>query len=148
MLTYTEDTSSLVKRPFDLQEAVVLLDVYLNTVKQGRSVTQAAETASLRLRSLAKRRGYNISDSYRSVEGLFNRLRSIGGLYEGQESKSAPGTTMFAEAVSLFKNDRARYDEILGAENWIKYDFTNAKSFERTVPAYCAIAGAPIEGKS
>lgn len=148
MLTYTEDTSSLVKRPFDLQEAVVLLDVYLNTVKQGRSVTQAAETASLRLRSLAKRRGYNISDSYRSVEGLFNRLRSIGGLYEGQESKSAPGTTMFAEAVSLFKNDRARYDEILGAENWIKYDFTNAKSFERTVPAYCAIAGVPIEGKN
>ncbi len=32
--------------------------------------------------------------------------------------------------------------------SWIKYDFTNAQSFERTSPVYCAIAGAPIEGKN
>ena len=32
--------------------------------------------------------------------------------------------------------------------SWIKYDFTNAQSFERTAPVYCAIAGVPIEGKN
>lgn len=106
----------LNKRPFDLQEAVVLLDVYLDMVKNGTSITKAAEKASVRLRSLAKRNGYVISDSYRSTGGLVNRLRSLGGLYEGQESKSAPGTSMFAEVVSLYKNNRARYEEILSTE--------------------------------
>ena len=106
----------LNKRPFDLQEAVVLLDVYLDMVKNGTSITKAAEKASVRLRSLAKRNGYVISDSYRSTGGLVNRLRSLGGLYEGQESKSAPGTPMFAEVVSLYKNNRARYEEILSTE--------------------------------
>ena len=106
----------LNKRPFDLQEAVVLLDVYLDMVKNGTSITKAAEKASVRLRNLAKRNGYVISDSYRSAGGLVNRLRSLGGLYEGQESKSAPGTPMFAEVVSLYKNNRARYEEILSTE--------------------------------
>ena len=31
---------------------------------------------------------------------------------------------------------------------WIKYDFKNAQSFERTTPVYCSIAGVPIEGKN
>ena len=106
----------LIKRPFDLQEAVVLLDVYLNVVKNGVPVIKAAEKASVRLRNLARSNGYAVSDSYRSAGGLVNRLRSLGGLYEGQESKSAPGTAMFAEAVSLYKNDRTRYEEILSTE--------------------------------
>lgn len=106
----------LIKRPFDLQEAVVLLDVYLSVVKNGVPITKAAEKASVRLRNLARSNGYAVSDSYRSAGGLVNRLRSLGGLYEGKESKSAPGTVMFAEAVSLYKNDRARYEEILSTE--------------------------------
>ena len=32
--------------------------------------------------------------------------------------------------------------------SWIKYDFKNAQSFERTAPAYCSIAGVLIEGKN
>lgn len=103
----------LIKRPFDLQEAVLLLDVYLSMVKNGVPIMKAAEKASVRLRSLAKNKDYEVSDSYRSAVGLVNRLRSLRGLYEGQESKSAPGTAMFAEAVSLYKNDRTRYEEIL-----------------------------------
>ena len=106
----------LIKRPFDLQEAVVLLDVYLSMVKNGVPITMAAEKASVRLRNLAKSNGYAVSDSYRSSGGLVNRLRSLGGLYEGQESKSAPGTAKFAEAISLYNNDRARYEEILSTE--------------------------------
>lgn len=106
----------LNKRPFDLQEAVILLDVYLSMVKNGVSISKAAEKASVRLRNLAKRNEYVISDSYRSAGGLVNRLRSLGGLYEGQELKSAPGTPMFAEVVSLYKNDSVRYEEILSTE--------------------------------
>lgn len=106
----------LIKRPFDLQEAVVLLDVYLSMVKNGTPIIKAAEKASVRLRDLAKSNGYAVSDSYRSASGLVNRLRSLGGLYEECESTSAPGTAVFAEAISLYKNDRARYEEILSTE--------------------------------
>lgn len=66
---------------------------------------------------MAERNGYAISDSYRSAQGLFNRLRSIAGLYEGNESKSAPGTVVFAEAVSIYKSDRERYEAILSTED-------------------------------
>lgn len=117
MQAHIDSKEPLIKRPFDLQEAVVLLDVYLSTVKKGVPMAKAAEAASLRLRSLAERNGYAISESFRSAQGLFNRLRSIAGLYEGRESKSAPGTVVFAEAVTIYKNDRKRYDEILSTEN-------------------------------
>lgn len=106
----------LIKRPFDLYEAVVLLDVYLSMVKKGMPITKAAETASVRLRSLATSKGHVVSDSYRSARGLVSRLCSLGSLFEGKESKSAPGTTVFAEVVSLYNNDRTRYEEILNAE--------------------------------
>ncbi len=116
MQVHMDSRELLIKRPFDLQEAVILLDVYLSTVKNGVPITKAAEKASVRLRNLAKNNGCVISDSYRSAGGLVNRLRSLGGIYEEQESKSAPGTAIFAEAVSLYKNDRARYEEILKTE--------------------------------
>lgn len=112
-----DSKESLIKRPLDLQEAVVLLDVYLSTVKKGIPMVKAAEAASFPLRSLAERNGYAISESFRSAQVLFNRLRSIAGLYEGRESKSAPGTVVFAETVTIYKNDRKWYDEILSTEN-------------------------------
>lgn len=116
MLSRKDPKEPLCKRPFDLQEAVVLMDVYLDMVRNGASITKAAEKASVRLRNLAQRNGYAISDSYRSAGGLVNRLRSLGGLFEGRESKSAPGTPMFAEVISLYKNNRPRYEEILSME--------------------------------
>lgn len=33
-------------------------------------------------------------------------------------------------------------------EDWIRFDFTNALSFERTFPAYCNVDGAVIEGRN
>ncbi len=111
------------RKPFDIQEAVILLDVYL--VEQGTHLkrTEAAKIASERLRSLAMRRGMTVSDSFRSPMGLQNRLRSIGGLYEGKESASAPGTEAFREAVALYKNNRLRYEQMLhDAEGSSSYD--------------------------
>lgn len=119
MQAHEDSKESFNKRPFDLREAVILLDVYLSKVKNGTSITEAAETASVRLRSFAKSNGYVISDNYRSASGLVNRLRSLGGLYEGRESKSAPGTLVFAEVVSLYKNNRARYEEVLSTEKGV-----------------------------
>ena len=43
-----------MSKPFDMQEAIVLLDVYLHTVEKGSTLMEAAKIASKRLRALAK----------------------------------------------------------------------------------------------
>lgn len=108
-----KDSGIISRKPFDLQEAVVLLDVFLSAKKKNVTNKQAAEDASAKLRALAERRGMLIDDAFRSSVGLQNRLRSIGNIYEGHESASAPGTQIFREAVALYKNDRKKFQSLL-----------------------------------
>ncbi len=108
-----QDSEIVRRKPFDLQEAVILLDVYLSYYKTGVSITESAEVASQRLRALTLKHGMVIDDSFRSATGIQGRLRSIGNIFEGKESPSAPGTQIFREAVGLFNNDKARYNELL-----------------------------------
>ena len=105
-----------MSKPFDMQEAIVLLDVYLHTVEKGSTLMEAAKIASKRLRALAKANKLIVSEDFRSPQGLVNRLRSLGAIYKGTESKSAPATTAFSEAVALYQNDRQKYEQILDAE--------------------------------
>lgn len=109
----TVNSDVVSRKPFDLQEAVVLLDVYLSIKKKGITNTKAADIASQRLRALAAERGMKIDDAFRSHMGLQNRLRSIGNIYEGHESYSAPGTQVFREAVALYKSNRSEYNRLL-----------------------------------
>ena len=104
---------SMWRKSFDLQEAAVLLDIYLKSVSKGENLSKIAETASLALRSLAVRQGLSITESFRSPQGLINRLRSIAALYEGKNVLSAPATAVFSEIVSIYKNERERFNEIL-----------------------------------
>ena len=109
-----KQNSGIVRRkPFDLQEAVILLDVYLSCYKTGASIAEAAEVASQRLRALAFKRGMVIDDSFRSATGIQGRLRSIGNVFEGKEFPSASETQVFKETVDLFNNSKARYEELL-----------------------------------
>ena len=105
-----------MSKPFDMQEAIVLLDVYLHTVEKGSTLMEAAKIASKRLRALAKANKLIVSEDFRSPQGLVNRLRSLGAIYKGTESKSAPATAAFSEAVALYQNDRQKYEQILDAE--------------------------------
>ena len=123
-----ENSRTIVnRRPFDVQKAVVLLDVYLHEKNNDLRRTEAAQIASRRPRALAALRGMEVFDSFRSPTGLQNRLRSIAGLYEGTESVSAPGTEAFREAVALYKNDRQRYQQIL----WEAEDIPSHKSVQK-----------------
>lgn len=105
--------TAVERKPFDLQEAVILLDVYLLEKKNNLLRTEADAIASKRLRRFAERRGMIISDSFRSPMGLQNRIRSIAGIFEGIESVSAPGTEVFNLAVELYKNNNQVYQKIL-----------------------------------
>ena len=112
-MSKASNSEIISRKPFDLQEAVVLLDVYLSFNKKGSTNIEAAEVASQRLRDLACKRGMVIDDSFRSTMGIQNRLRSIGYIYEGMESASAPGTQVFREAVDLYKNFQSKYKDLL-----------------------------------
>lgn len=49
------------------------------------------------------------------------------------------------------KNLRSVQTETVGVEpekDWIRFDFTNAQSFERTVPVYCNVDGTIVEGRN
>ena len=105
--------NAVERKPFDLLEAVILLDVYLLEKENNLTRSEAAAIASKRLRRFAERRGMIISDSFRSPIGLQNRIRSIAGIYEGNESISAPGTEVFSLAVSLYKNNNQVYQQML-----------------------------------
>lgn len=109
----SKESKIVFRKPFDLQEAVILLDVYLTFNKKGASTNAAAKIASQRLRALAVSRGMEIDDSFRSVLGIRNRLDIIGCVYEGTESKSNSGTRVFREAVELYKNNRKKFEHIL-----------------------------------
>ena len=108
-----KEEAAIERKPFDLQEAVILLDVYLLEKSSNLTRTEAAAIASKRLRRFAERRGMIISDSFRSPMGLQNRIRSIAGIFEGIESVSAPGTEVFNLAVELYKNNNQVYQQIL-----------------------------------
>ena len=108
-------SDSVWRKTFDLQEAAVLLDTYLESSSKGERLTKTAETASIRLRSLAMRKGLSVTNSFRSAQGLFNRLRSLAAVYKGKDVPSAPATVVFEEIVSIYKNDQARYYEILAS---------------------------------
>ena len=105
--------NAVERKPFDLQEAVILLDVYLTEKKNNLTRTEAAAIASTRLRRFAERRGMIITDSFRSPMGLQNRIRSIAGIFEGNESISAPGTEVFGIAVKLYRDNNQVFQQLL-----------------------------------
>lgn len=110
---FNENEEIISRKPFDIQEAVVLLDVYLLEKENNLSRTEATGIASVRLRNLAVQRGMVVSASFRSPVGLQNRLRSIEGIFEGKESASTPGTEAFRKAVALYRNDKEQYQRLL-----------------------------------
>lgn len=112
-MAISKESKIVYRKPFDLQEAVILLDVYLTFNKEGASTNAAAKIPSQRLRALAVSRGMEIDDSFRSILGIRNRLHIIGCVYQGTESESNSGTRVFREAVELYKNNRKKFEHIL-----------------------------------
>lgn len=99
--------------PFNLDEAIILLDAYLSSSKGDISKMAVAEEVSQKLRSLAISKNISINDAFRSPAGIQGRLRSIGAVYEGSESCAVQSTKVFAEAVNLYKNNFREFQTLL-----------------------------------
>lgn len=95
---------------FDLDEAILLLDLLIKEGQNSWTRSRTAGEASRVLRALkAKKDGY-VPDSFRTAGGLTGRLRQLSGTF----LSGAPSTRIFEDVVKLYQENRAYYTERLG----------------------------------
>lgn len=98
--------------PFTEYEAVLLLDAYLRTVSGDASRRDAVKDCSDALRRMAINKGMEIEDAYRNTGGISFQMASMESAYRG-ETITKPATKLFTETVSMYRNDRKKYEELL-----------------------------------
>ena len=98
--------------PFTEYEAAMLLDAYLQTVSGGVSRRDAVKDCSGALRRMAVNKGMEIEDAYRNTGGISFQMASMESAYRGI-TITKPATKLFIEMVSLYRNDRKKYEELL-----------------------------------
>lgn len=103
------------RKNFDLADAVILLEIYLNGKEQGKTLHEMAQQASDWMRASAITQGKDISASYRSVSGLTERLSCLRHIIEQDDKKAKPASRMFLEAIELYRSNSDRYNEIRDA---------------------------------
>lgn len=98
--------------PFTEYEAVLLLDAYLQAVSGVASRRDAVKDCSEALRRMAISKGIEIEDSYRNTGGISFQMASMESAYHGK-TITKPATKLFTETVSMYRNDRKKYEELL-----------------------------------
>lgn len=103
------------RRPFDLDESVILLNALMEGRNQNIATVQIARSVSLQLRTMAINKGLIIGDSYRSCEGIKGRLRCIEAALNG---RSLPGSSIpqvFSDAITLYRSHPSEFNKVLRA---------------------------------
>ena len=106
---------SALRIPWDIHEAILLLDAFHKIEEGSITQKQAVAQISIQLREKAKREGIEIDDVYRNKNGIALQLSHMSFVAsDGKKHgtfKSASKT--FYEAVRLYKEDRQQYNLIL-----------------------------------
>ncbi len=97
---------------WDIYEAVILLDGYLEILKTNQAKSQIVKRVSSDLRKMAVNRGIVIDNTFRNENGIQLQMQSMESAYEGKKI-SIPSTKLFESAVALYRTDRAAYIKIL-----------------------------------
>lgn len=102
------------KQPrWDIYEAVILLEGYLETLQGIQSKSQIIKRTSADLRRMAVNRGVKIDDVYRNENGISYQIQSMDSAFKGQKVY-VPTTKLFTDTVTLYRADNERYQKILG----------------------------------
>ena len=97
---------------WDLVEAVILLEGYLEIQQKKLPKSQIIKRLSKELRDMAVKRGAVIDDTYRNENGISYQLQSMDSAFKGR-SGFIPATKLFLETVELYRSDRKKYLETL-----------------------------------
>lgn len=97
---------------FTEYEAVLLLDSYLRTLYDDTLRRDAVKDCSEALRRMAINKGIEIDDAYRNTGGISFQMASMESAYRGKKIEK-PATKLFTETVSMYRNDRKKYEGLL-----------------------------------
>lgn len=101
------------KQPkWDIYEAAILLDGYLETQQKCQPRIQIIKRVSEQLRNMAINRGKVIDEVYRNENGISYQMQSMDSAYKG-ENVYVLATRLFKEVVELYRTDTERYFDIL-----------------------------------
>ncbi len=105
--------SALARQPlWNIYEAVILLDGYLEVMKKEQPRLQIIKRISRDLRQMAVNQGITIDEVYRNENGISYQLQSMQSAYHGHKIY-VRATNLFVEAVTIYYNDREKYNELL-----------------------------------
>lgn len=118
------------KQPkWDIYEAVILLDGYLEWLNTNQPKTKIIKRISADLRRMATNRGTEIDDIYRNENGISYQIQSMDSAYKGKKVY-VPATRLFEETVELYRTDAERYIEILEeAKSMVAVKQNNKEAF-------------------
>lgn len=98
--------------PFTEYEAALLLDAYLKTLSGEKGRMESVRDCFMQLRQMALNAGSEIDDICRNVNGISFQMASMESAYQGHTIMK-PATRLFTEIVLLYRNDAARYQQLL-----------------------------------
>lgn len=114
---------------WDIYEAVILLDGYIEWLNTNQPKTKIVKRISADLRRMAINRGIEIDDIYRNENGISYQIQSMDSAYKG-EKVYVPATRLFEKTVELYRTDAERYIEILEeAKNMVMAKQNNKDTF-------------------
>ncbi len=105
--------SASARQPlWNIYESVILLDGYIEVMKKEQPRLRIIKRISHDLRQMAVNRGITIDDVYRNENGISYQLQSMESAYQGHKVY-VNATNLFVETVSIYNNDRDKYNELL-----------------------------------
>lgn len=107
--------------PWDIEEAVLMLDTLLESFDGKLTRKEAIHQVSEKLRRRAVNRGIKIDDIFRNENGITFQMSALEVAYTGIKTKLKQPTKLFVETVNLYRNQRELYEKILKeTENVVK----------------------------
>lgn len=107
--------------PWDIEEAVLMLDMLLKSIDGKLTRKEAIRQVSEKLRRRAVNRGIEFDDIFRNENGITFQMSALEVAYTGRKTKLKQPTKLFVETVNLYRNNRELYEEILKeAENVVE----------------------------
>lgn len=115
------------QKPWELHEAVVLLDGLLDIQINNLPRAEVIDRVSHDLRMMAINQGYDIDEVFRNRNGITFQIKSMESAYVGY-TVMKPASKLFAETVALYRNFPSEYKKIR-KEARAMVDGNNEKKF-------------------
>ena len=108
------DLDSPAAQPrWTLMEAAVLLDAYLQVLKEPEKRKDYIQLVSNQLRQIAINQGMQISDIYRNITGIKLQMNALETAWTEKDVNHFLTTKIFSEIVRLYREERDTFDKLL-----------------------------------